>query len=280
MTHLIMTKGLPASGKTTWSLEQVKAYPGKIKRINKDDLRAMLDGGKWSKGNESFVLDARDHLILLSLSRGFNVIVDDTNLHPKHEERLRELAASHKADFLIQDFTEVDVETCIERDLQRPVSVGEKVIRGMHRDLQRPCQAPLWDRALPTAIICDLDGTLALFGAANPYSRDFSQDQLNGTVAGILERFPQDTIVLCSGRTAKYMPETVEWLHNEGVRYDHLWMRAEGDSRKDAVVKREIYEEHIQGKFNVRFVLDDRDQVVRLWRELGLTCLQVAEGNF
>jgi hypothetical protein len=53
-----------------------------------------------------------------------------------------------------------------------------------------------------------------------------------------------------------------------------------GDMRNDSIVKEEIYEEHIKPRFNVRFVLDDRDRVVKMWRENGLKVLQVAEGDF
>jgi hypothetical protein len=56
--------------------------------------------------------------------------------------------------------------------------------------------------------------------------------------------------------------------------------RKSGDNRKDSVVKEEIFNEHIKPNFIVEFVLDDRNQVVEMWRKLGLTCLQVADGNF
>ena len=57
-------------------------------------------------------------------------------------------------------------------------------------------------------------------------------------------------------------------------------MRKSGDNRSDAIVKREIYETHIKDRYQVDYVLDDRYSVVRMWRELRLTVLQVAEGNF
>jgi hypothetical protein len=57
-------------------------------------------------------------------------------------------------------------------------------------------------------------------------------------------------------------------------------MREENDNRKDSVIKEEIFFREIFGKWNVKFVLDDRDQIVRTWRNIGLKCLQVAEGNF
>ena len=75
----------------------------------------------------------------------------------------------------------------------------------------------------------------------------------------------------------------MEWLDKHGLsnRNTQLFMRPAGDTRDDRIVKREIYEREIKGKYNVLWVLDDRNKVVDMWRrELGLTCLQVAEGNF
>ena len=60
-----------------------------------------------------------------------------------------------------------------------------------------------------------------------------------------------------------------------------LFARKSGDFRKDAVVKEEIYRRHIEGKYCIKLVLDDRDQVVSCWRDtIGLTCFQVAPGAF
>jgi hypothetical protein len=56
-------------------------------------------------------------------------------------------------------------------------------------------------------------------------------------------------------------------------------MREAGDKCKDAIVKKELYETHIVPHYTVQFVLDDRDQAVAMWRDLGLTCLQVADGS-
>ena len=291
-------KGLPASGKSTWAKEQVEKQQGKAKRINKDDLRVMLDEGKHSRGREAFILEARNALILAAISAGFNVFVDDTNLHEKHERDIRALVGD-SANIVIQDFTHVDVETCIERDRKRPNYVGERAIRQMYRDYIQP-KPPIitYNIDLPDAIICDMDGTLALMNGRNPYDASTcEQDVLNEPVADILRdcsngdtyweymhnRFRRDyhpTILLVSGRKECYRPQTEAWLQKHGIHYTHLWMRADGDNRKDTFVKQDIYERHIRDQYNVRFVLDDRDQVVRFWRSVGLTCLQVAEGDF
>jgi predicted kinase len=142
MKTIIMLRGLPASGKSTWARKYLaNANAGTVKRVNKDDLRAMLDGGKWSPENEKFVLQVRDNIIGSALDSGKHVIVDDTNLAPKHEARLRELAKKHGADFQIIDFTHVSVDECIERDRGRPNYVGEKVIRDMHQQFLVPAYA-------------------------------------------------------------------------------------------------------------------------------------------
>ena len=57
-------------------------------------------------------------------------------------------------------------------------------------------------------------------------------------------------------------------------------MRKTGDNRKDCIVKRELFDAHIKDKYYIDFILDDRNQVVNMWRELGFTVMQVADGNF
>jgi predicted kinase len=283
MKQVIILKGLPGSGKSYWAKEQIDKNPGKYKRVSKDNLRAMLDNNRWSKANEQFILKTRDTLILLALQEGFHVLVDDTNLLPRHEETIRTLVKG-LAQVEIQDFTDVSLETCIERDKQRQNYVGEDVIRKMYRDFLQP-KPPILpaDLHLPSAILCDLDGTLALIHNRNPYdTAKCEQDLVNTPVADIVASYYKGgtTIILVSGRGMQHKPQTVRWLIQHGIDYHFLFMRAEDDTRKDAIVKQEIYEQHIAGRYNVKFVLDDRKQVVAVWRSLGLTCLQVAEGDY
>lgn len=138
------------------------------------------------------------------------------------------------------------------------------------------------------AIICDLDGTLALIDHRDPYDASkCEEDALNNPIGNIIEVYTHQrlydiAIIFVSGREDKYKPQTERWLKKHNITsYDGLFMRKTGDFRKDTVIKKEIYTKHIEGKYDVLFVLDDRDQVVEMWRrELGLTCLQVAYGNF
>jgi hypothetical protein len=131
----------------------------------------------------------------------------------------------------------------------------------------------------PAAIVVDLDGTLALLGDRDPYDASTCErDQVNTVVREIIGHY--DHVVICSGRDDRWRRETERWLTVHGIRYELLLMRRSKDFRKDAVVKREMYVQAIEPRFRVRFVLDDRNQVVEMWRSIGLTCLQVAPGDF
>lgn len=90
-------------------------------------------------------------------------------------------------------------------------------------------------------------------------------------------------ICIVSGRPIKFLElevgkQTVAWLKEHGVSYNHIFMRQSADKRDDTIVKKEILDK--LPKDRVAYVLDDRSSVVKMWREAGLTCLQVAEGDF
>lgn len=136
------------------------------------------------------------------------------------------------------------------------------------------------------SVIFDLDGTLAFLGDRSPYDASRAEhDEINEAVRFVYEAIrrgkPETAILIVSGREDRWRAETERWLARHGIGYDALFMRRAGDRRKDTVVKREVYEREIVGRYTVRVVFEDRDQVVRLWRDdLGLPCFQVAWGDF
>lgn len=275
MKYVTLTKGLPASGKTTWARNIINDRPGMYKQVNKDEIRLMLDNSNYSKDNEKFVIKVRDQLILMALENGKNVLVTDTNLSPDHELHIRQLVKG-KAEVIIKDFTDVSLEVCIERDLKRANSVGEKVIRKMYNQYLKPEITPYYASDLaPSAVICDLDGTIALLNGRNPYDASNCQnDLLNEAVYSIIKH---KDVIFVSGREDKYKLQTQEFLHKHGLFNYLLYMRKSGDTRKDSVIKEEIFNDHIRGKFNIEYVLDDRLSVCRLWHSLGLNLLRVGD---
>jgi predicted kinase len=277
---VIMCCGLPASGKTTWSKEMVEKSRGQYKRVSKDDLRAMLDNSKWSKANEKFVLDLRDKIILATLEQGKSIIVDDTNFAPRHKDHITQLVGD-KAKVEIKFFY-VDLEEAIKRDLKRLNSVGEKVIRDMYKTYLEPEEEQYKpDTKLLPAYIFDIDGTLALKQNRSPFDWDkVDQDEINQPVLNILNTLVEEnTIIIFSGRDEICREKTETWLGKYCIYPTLLLMRKHGDMRKDSIVKMELFDE-IKDKYNIKGVFDDRKQVVEMWRSIGLTCFQVAEGDF
>lgn len=293
MQQVIITKGLPGSGKTEWSLKKIEKHQGQWKRVNKDDLRNMMDGGAWSAKKEKTIIKARNALIQLYLKEGFSVIVDDTNFEPVHLKTIEIIAGEIPVS--IQDFTDVPVEECIRNDLKKTASVGKDVIMKMSKKYVEtkvitPYEAPFYNNSLPDCIIVDIDGTIAHSNGRSPYDyskvdTDTPDDNIilliNSFIAGQFESGGDVEIIFLSGREDSCEKATISWiLAYTGIRPSILHMRKTEDTREDSIIKREIYEEHIKGKYNVLFVLDDRDRVVKMWREQGLKCLQVQEGNF
>lgn len=282
MTRLMILKGLPASGKSTYAKELVsKGW----KRVNKDLLREMFDDGIWSRPNEKAIVEAERNLARLLLSTGHGVVVDDCNF--AHEEAWKKLAEEmNKESFQVEidfKFFDVPVMECVERDSKRgSKSVGAKVILGMYNQYLRP-KPPEWSNDKQNCYIFDVDGTLAIMNGRSPY--DYSKvntDIVNHNVAMIARLLAQSglPIIILSGRTDDCKFETLKWLYDNNIPHDKIFMRKAGDSRNDAIVKKEIYDEHIKNNYNVLAIFDDRNRVVDMWRSLGLTCLQVEYGNF
>lgn len=139
------------------------------------------------------------------------------------------------------------------------------------------------------AIICDLDGTLAIKHSGRTWhdASSCDADTINMPVLEVCSAFARTHhIIFCSGRENRYREQTMTFLKKCFPSYidKHdfsLFMRETQDNRKDSIVKHEIYTTCIKDRWDVLFVLDDRNQVVDMWRNtLNLTCLQVAEGDF
>lgn len=290
---IILTRGLPASGKTSWSKEVVKNSNGKAKRVNKDLLREMVDSGIWSKSNEQQILAARDALVNTFLGMHVEtVIVDDTNFEEKHFNAMKNIADQFKtyadSDITVEykDFLDVSLDECLHRDSLRPKPVGEKVIKSMHQRYILPTIKDVFTNVKNgNTIICDIDGCAAHRCDRNWFEYDkVINDEPDFAVRNIVNAFYDRgyNILFVSGRegTAICRELTQRWLNENGFKHHALYMRKEGDYRRDSIVKKEIYDEQIKDKYVVEFVLDDRSSVVATWREIGLKCLQVQPGDF
>jgi len=299
---IILTKGLPASGKSEWS-KSIVDKDHSYKRISMDDLRSMIDNGYWDGDRtEKLIVEIRNLLIETMMKRGCNIIVDATNLHQKHQKTIQELVNSNNEDveengefygtqsgkkyeLEIKSFLDVPIDECIKRDSEREDPVGKDVIMHMAKqyNLSDKPQSPIYNDQLPDAIIVDIDGTLA----HNTTGRGFydwdrvDEDTIDEDVLNLVYKYQKNhTVIVLSGRDIRCRKITESWLLGNNVPYDQLFMRPLGNTEPDEKIKKEIYNELIKGKYNVSVVIDDRNKVVKMWRDLGLKVFQVADGNF
>ena len=280
---IVMLKGNYASGKTYWAREQQR-QGGNYIIVSQKEIRKMFGGYKSNR--EKDVLRIRNEIIRTSIKLKKNVIVDDTNLNPKHERYLRQLAKELEVKFEINDsFLEVSPEECIKRDLHRgEKAVGSQVIWKTFYKWITPSPVKKLDKNFekPRAVLCDLDGTLAfnlnkrnindLFrvheDVADPFTSCVLDALYNYGTEINGEKYPR--IIIISGREETSREVTVEWLNQYGIPYDEVWMRPKNDKRADDVVKEELYKKYIEPNYAVLGVFDDKNCCVRMWQRLGL----------
>lgn len=289
---MLFLKGLPGSGKSTFAINYCTLYTS-FERLNKDDIRLELGNPGWSEEFEKKVLALQRSRGLKALQEGKSLIIDDTNFAEKHKNFWKNLSNSMGVEFE-EKFFDTPLEECILRDSKREKPVGEVVIKGMYNKYIKPSKlfydprkVLLQDRTLPKAIICDLDGTLSLMNGRNPYDdTKIPNDILNEYVKDILDVYANAgrEIIYITGRTGAPLcrENSINWLIKNGCWYEKskIIFRAEKDFRKDSIVKSEIFDNYVRDRYYIEFVLDDRNSVVDMWRELGLLCLQVYYGDF
>lgn len=291
---LLLLQGLPSSGKTIYA-NTLSAQDWEV--VTKDDIRTELEatGWTWSKDKEREVIAIRNARIEEALGRGVNVVSADTNFARVHKVVLRQIAQKCGAEFEIKRF-DVTVEECLRRNELRSgkAKVPTAVIMKMYEDyvandpehfprsarIQLVYEPVVYQAGLPQALVCDLDGTLALYEHMNHRGHyDASNcylDDVNMPVREVLLRFAGDTnIIYLTGREEIYREATAKFLEDRHCPSGQLLMRPKGDTRKDTITKMELFDQNVRGRFNVLFCLEDRPRVVRMWRKLGLTTLTV-----
>ena len=307
---LILTRGIPGSGKTTWAKAWVEDDPNWRVRVNRDDLRMLTYGKYVLDRHQEETLSAVQHaMVETALRAKQNVVVDDTNLTAKFVKEWLRLALTLGVEVEFKDF-DITLDEALKRNKLRAATGGrdvpEDVIKSFYSRFVRkgqlapqpqldtaeefvmePYVAPHGSEPLPQAWIVDIDGTLADMGPCGREPFDWSrvgEDEPIESVIALVSSLEEVgyTILFMSGRDAVCRQDTVEWLQRH-VTFNNdikLFMRPEKDGRKDNIVKYELFNQHVRGKYHVMGVIDDRQQVVDMWRKLGLVVAQVAEGDF
>lgn len=288
---VIITRGLPASGKSTWADAFIAENPNFVK-VEKDTIRKdnrLFKDNQYNhkRGDEGIVIKERDRLVRQALQRGKSVISADTNLVQKHVSQLSNIARQNGAEIEIKSFLDVPLKDLVERDEAREDAVGEQVIRRMYHEQVKKMPTFLkYNPDLPFIVISDLDGTLTLGPKdRSPYEWDkVGQDDINIGVAHMLDGVKvinYAKVFIFSGRDGVCRPQTEEWLERHDIEYDLLVMREVDDNRSDEIVKAEFIEAHIKDQYNVLIWFDDRVRVSNMLRDVyGINVAQVGDPNF
>ena len=301
--QLLILVGAPGSGKSTFARYFIRTEDNWV-RVNRDDFRQMQFGDSlMSPFYEERITKMVEASVITLLKHHTNVIIDATNCSLRTLEDMIQ-AYTEYADISFKVF-DLSVEELVKRCDKRceqtgkfiPKSAIEKHVTQLQYTKEKFDFKPIprtvkeatltytaQDSTLPKAVICDLDGTLSLLNGRDPYDASSAdEDLLDVPVARVLQMAKAQgyKVILLSGREQLYREPTERFLSKHQIAYDLLLMRTTNDYRKDNIIKKELFQQEIAGKYFIEFLLDDRNQVVDMWRkDLQLPCFQVNYGDF
>lgn len=294
--RIILTRGLPASGKSGWATK-VARDDDRYSRVSRDDIRMMLNSTLHAGAvDEGLVTKIETESVKAVLAAGRNPIVDAMHLYQRYVNRWQRLGYPVE----IVNFS-VPLDELVRRNTARGETVPNAVVEKLFKKMAREDTGDLSpvnldpdayvtsrfekyqpDTSKPKAVIFDIDGTLAHMTGRSPYDYSrVSEDSVDPFVRDLaISLGHSNLIVVVSGRKADCEAETLAWLRKNHIPFDALHMRGSGDDRPDTIVKHEILRDEIAPRYNVVGAVDDRNSVVSMWRSVGIKCLQAQEGDF
>lgn len=280
-----ITIGISASGKSTWAGEKVleDAKVGtKTIEINRDEIRfsVILPGGNWStykftSKNEARVTEITTELLDKAIKDGVDIIISDTNLNSKYRNPLVKKLTDAGYEVELKEFP-ITFEKANLRDRDRLRGVGYATLYTQYltyvASTQRMYQP---NPTLPTAIIVDIDGTVANKGNRSPFDwmkvhLDTPRELVITMILAVAEKYNAQ-ILFTSGRDEVCRDLTVQWITKHiGIENPLLFMRPHKSMEKDTIVKERILWTNLTPNYNIVAAFDDRPCIVRLWNSLQI----------
>jgi predicted kinase len=304
---IMVLKGAPASGKSSFARELMAKEIGQWKRISNDGLRDAIDFSIYSPENEKIIRSMREHMLKDFLRKGYNCIIDNVNASKRNFDDVVKIVSKLNLD--VQIFEKAfycPLPELIERDSKRVgnTKVGEEVVRKFFNNLgkdqfkfykprhevfskrknalDRLVEPIEQNKELPRAVVFDNDGTISIIHKdRSPYNAETcDQDHPNDYVIECMRMYFRAgyKILFVSGREEKDRAPTERFYekHFPEVEYE-LYMRPTGSNEKDVIVKERIYNENIKGRYYVAGWYDDRHQIVKWLYENGFPVFRVGD---
>ena len=300
---IILTRGIPGSGKSTWAKDWVAEDPEHRIRLNWDDMRNML-GPYWVPSRERINKDMLWNAINTAAycTTPYDIVIDNMNLNPKGWKEVEDWIntyneSSHavgiNAQYVLEfkDFF-TPVEECIRRDAKRPNPIGEKTIRDIWRRYRHFIQTTAVENMVaksrpatgkPRCVVIDMDSTMCFNltkrpwygeGAAEGMLNDIPNTGVVDIVKALQNTYP---IIVATGRDTSQAGVTIEWLSKQGITPTASFFRTQGDCRKGVEIKRGQIE-LILKDYDIVAIFEDCEPIVQMYRDMGLTVLQPNKG--
>ena len=299
---LILTRGIPGSGKSTWAKAWVAEDPEHRIRLNWDDMRNML-GPYWVPSRENInktmlwcAINAAAYC-----DKPYEIVIDNMNLNPKGWKEFEEWietynhsahSVNNKVQYVLEfkDFF-ISVDECIRRDAMRNNPIGEKTIKDIWRRYKHFIQTHEVEKLVnnlikdddtkPYCVVVDMDSTMCFNTQKRAWYGDGSTEaMLNDTpnmgVVRLIEHqnYP---VIVCTGRNKAQKEVTEKWLNKYNIFPKEFYMREDGDYRNGVEVKEELINKILE-KYNIITIFEDCEPIVQRFREMGLTVLQPNKG--
>lgn len=301
---IILTRGIPGSGKSTWARAWVEESPETRIRINYDDLRNMM-GPYWIPSREHML----DSIIWPAINEAayndvsYDIVIDNMNLNPKVWKKFENwietfnkssFGTEHDVQYVLEfkDFF-IPVEECIKRDAMRPNPIGEKTIKEIWKKYRHFIQTTAvekyvnnmraFDSSKPDCVVIDMDSTMCFNMSKRPWygkgSTELMLDDVpNINVVKLLQIIHKDCpVIVCTGRDTSQKEVTKQWLAKYDIFPTKIYMRQAYDFRRGVEIKEELINQILE-EYNIIAIFEDSEPIVQKLRDMGLTVLQPNKG--
>jgi predicted kinase len=301
-SRITVLVGISGSGKSTWAHTEWAKDPMNVVIVNRDSIRQSLFGFTEQSIKDYYNHDKlhslekevtryEDTMIQEALASGKDVIVDATHLRRGYLERFKYWNVTTE----LQTFV-VDPITATRADMRRIRQVGDVVIHKQYRQFSElflnisnnpidftPVTIEL-NPNLPDCVIFDIDGTLShMTSGRSPYEwarvGEDIVDKSTVAISKYIWGLQEPNVIICTGRDGIAEYNTKKWLEQNDIYYDEFHIRTAKDMRPDWVIKEEMWR-NLATRYNIVGMFDDRLQVVRRARALGLKVFNVEYNNF